>query len=141
MDFFDRLIDWIEANHDLFTFIEKSRMSNEGPAIAIRQTPQPPGERFLNGSKVQLFGFQLLVRHSNRVLAMETLDSLYNALDGQKGRDKEGNFIIPSSNNSFYLLKIEGYTSPNYVDTNDRGEELYTAMFVAELYIKKEVEV
>lgn len=133
MDFFDRLLDWVEVNVQLFSIIEKSRMRNEGPAIAVRKTPTPPNARYMDGSKIDDFGFQVLVRNMDAVTVIDTIERITKAVDGLTGKD------IESHNNSFLLVKIEVYTNPNYVETNDRNEEIYTALFVAELYIKKEV--
>ncbi|MCT8138643.1 hypothetical protein H1D32_13365 [Anaerobacillus sp. CMMVII] len=128
MDFLDRLIDWIEGNVELFTLIEKSRMRNKGPAIAIRQTPTPPSTRYMDGSKLDNFGFQVLVRHNDVQKATDTIYAITKAVDGLNGDD------IKSENNSFELVQIEVYTNPNHVETNDRNEEIYTALFVAQLY-------
>lgn len=128
LDFLDRLIDWIEENVELFTLIEKSRMRNKGPAIAIRQTPTPPSTRYMDGSKLDDFGFQILIRHEDVLQVTDTIQRIKKSVDGLNGD------TIKSDNGSFKLVQIDVYTNPNYVETNDRNEEIYTALFVAQLY-------
>lgn len=129
MDFKDRLLDKIEGELSLFSFFQVPRMSEYGNGLSLSKTPRPPGARFLNKSKMYDYGFQITARHTNGKIAEDTLQEIYDYLDGLKD--------VGETDGTYKLIKIEGYTSPNYVDTNDRNEHLYTALFVAELYIYK----
>ena len=126
MDFLDRMLDQLETNVELFTFVKRGTLQ-DGNSIAVRSTPTPPNTTYLNKDRIDNYGFQFLVRHKDIIIAENTIQLIYQYLIN---RDD-----IESQNDSFKLIKIDVSTMPNYIGTNERQEYEYTAIFQAELEI------
>lgn len=127
MDFLDRLIDYIEDNVELKTYLRIGKLSADSESISIRPTPSGIAARYANEGVNREYGFQILIKGTNQLKVISTLESITSSLDGLKSGD------IRSSNNSFDLVSCKVYTTPNYVEETDREEYIYTAMFIAEL--------
>lgn len=123
MDFLDRLLDKVEWDVPLFANYIAVGSLKDGNSIAIRQTPSSPEGRYYNGSRVDEFSFQLLVKHQNAQTAINTTQSITDYLDGLTD--------VVSGDGSFELQNIEVYTLPNWVETTGSKEEVYTALFTA----------
>ena len=125
MDFLDRLCDALEADLSLYSAIDVGSLS-DGDSIAIRRTPTAPNTRYYNGGKIEDFGFQILCKNSDAQVVINTIQDIADYLDGKTE--------LPSNDGGFFLVKIEVSTDPNWVETTEHDQEVYTALFVAELY-------
>lgn len=129
MDFLDGVKKYIENNLVLFVDFLQVGLLSDGNSIAIRPTPGTPPVRYLEGSKVVTYTFQILVAHSDTKTAHDTTEAVLGALDGlAKGA------IIGVG---FEFIKCEVYTSTNFVEKRTGGEMVFTALFQAELEIKE----
>ncbi|UTI41121.1 minor capsid protein [Niallia sp. RD1] len=126
MDFLDRMLDKLESDVTLFTFVRKGLLA-EGNSIAVRQTPTPPNTTYLNKDRIDNYGFQFLVRHKDVLTAENTIQSIHGYLCNRTD--------IESHDDSFKLINIDVSTMPNWVGVSERGEYEYTAIFQAELQI------
>ena len=126
MDFLDRMMDKLETDVELFTFVKRGLLA-EGNSIAVRPIPAPPNITYLNGERIDNYNFQFLVRNNDVLIAEKTIESICEYLRTQK--------VIESQDNSFTLVKIDVSTMPNWVGMSERNEYEYTALFQAELYI------
>ncbi|MER2057244.1 MAG: minor capsid protein [Niallia sp.] len=126
MDFLDRMLDKLESDVTLFTFVRKGLLA-EGNSIAVRQTPTPPNTAYLDKNRIDNYGFQFLVRHKDVLTAENTIQSIYEYLCNKTD--------IESQDGSFKLVKIDVSTMPNWVGMSEREEHEYTAIFQAELEI------
>lgn len=126
MDFLDRMLDKLESDVTLFTFVRKGLLA-EGNSIAVRQTPTPPNTTYLDKNRIDNYGFQFLVRHKDVLTAENTIQSIYEYLCNRTD--------IESQDGSFKLVKIDVSTMPNWVGMSEREEHEYTAIFQAELEI------
>ncbi|WP_307894066.1 phage tail terminator protein [Bacillus swezeyi] len=125
MDFLDRLCDAIEADLSPYSPIDVGSLS-DGDSIAIRRYATPRNTRYYNGGKIENFGFQILCKNSNATAAINTIQDITDYLDGKTE--------LLSNDGSFSLNIIEVSTDPNWVETTEHAQEVYTALFVAELY-------
>jgi Bacteriophage minor capsid protein len=102
-------------------------LSKEPQSVAVRETPSSIANRYMNTDKTMNFQFQLLVKDPSIIKARDTINAIFKKLDGlPKG-------AINSENGSFSLTKCECTTLPNWVETNERNEHIYTAIFSAEI--------
>lgn len=131
MDFLLRVKEHIENNLSLYSTIALGILL-DGNSIAIRPTPSTPPTRYLEKSKVVTYQFQILTKHSTGITAYNELEEINKLLDDL------GPMTIKSNNGSFVFNKCEVYTSPNFVEKSTGGEMIFTALYQAELYIKKE---
>ena|SRR5690554_3991436 len=131
MDFLIRAKEFIESNLDLYSNVALGLLL-DGDSIAIRPTPSTPPLRYLEKSKVTTYQFQILTKHQVGYTAYQELEKINDLLDGLE------NGAITSSDSSFILNKCEVYTSPNFVEKTEGGEQIYTAIYQAELYIREE---
>lgn len=127
MDFLDRLINYIEKQVVMNAIMKIGRLDQNSSAASIRQTPSGISGRFFDGGKTSEFSFQVLVKDSNHLKVINTLQQITDELDGLS------NSAIESENDSFSFIKCEVYVNPNYVEETDHGEYIYTALFTAEL--------
>lgn len=127
MDFLDRLKEYMEANILLNAPITFGVLDSISSSIAIRQTPGTVLNRYTNNGKTFEFSFQVLVKDENHKTAYDTIQAIFEALDGLL------NDSIQSQDGSFSFIKCECYTLPNFVEKTDHDEYIYTALFIAEL--------
>jgi Bacteriophage minor capsid protein len=125
MDFVDRLLDAIEKDLNLFTYIVKGSLV-DGNSISASEYPTSPNTNYYDKSKIQTIGLQIRVKNKDKLIAETTIHAINDYLDGKTN--------VFSQNDSFQLIVIETYTAPNFVETNDRNEHIYTALFQADLY-------
>lgn len=127
MDFIKQISSFITSNLALNAPIVSPVLKSDPSSIAIRETPSSVGNRYLNESKTLEFQFQILVKDPNVITARNTINSIFMLLDGlSKG-------AVTSSDGSFFMSKCECYTLPNWVETNEQNEHIYTAIFNAQL--------
>ena len=127
MDFLDRVKEYIEQNVTLNAPIVFGLLDTAPSSIAIRQTPSSMNDRYTDNGKTFIFAFQVLVKDVDHLTAYNTLQNIFDVLDGL-GKD-----AIPSQDGSYAFVKCECYTLPNFVEKTDKSEYIYTAIFHAEL--------
>lgn len=132
MDFLNSIKQYIEKNADLYVSNLQVGTLLDGNSIAIRPVPSTPPIRYLEKSKIITYQFQVLTKHSHTGIAYNTLEEINSLLDILELG------AIKSANGSFVFNKCEVYTSPNFVEKTTKGEMIFTALYQAELYIKKE---
>ena len=131
MDFMDRLLDKIESEFDLFVPSIVIGGLNTGNSIAVRRIPSPPRELFMDGNHTEEFGVQLLVKHRDARIATSTTQKISDFLATLEE--------LSSNDSSFSFVKMECTTLPSWVETTAGKEQVYTALFVAELFRTREV--
>lgn len=127
MDFLDRVKEYIEQNVILNAPIVFGLLDTAPSSIAIRQTPSSMNDRYTDNGKTFIFAFQVLVKDVDHLTAYNTIQNIFNVLDGL-GKD-----AIPSQDGSYAFVKCECYSLPNFVEKTDKNEYIYTAIFHAEL--------
>ena len=127
MDFLDRVKEYIEQNVTLNAPIVFGLLDTASSSVAIRQIPSLVNDRYVDSEKTFTFAFQVLVKDVNHLTAYNTIQNIFNVLDGL-GKD-----AIPSQDGNYAFVKYECYTLPNFVEKNDKNEYIYTAIFHAEL--------
>lgn len=127
MDFLNKLMDFIEDELFLDVPVLPGKLEEESQAIAIRPTPAGVDSRYLDKDKTHEFSFQVLSKDPNHMKALKVLYDITGLLDGLS------NGAIKSADGSFSFVKCEAYVFPNYVETTEHGETIYTALFTAEL--------
>jgi hypothetical protein len=127
MDFIEQISTYLTNNVLLNTPIVSPVLSKQPQSVAIRETPSSIANRYMNTDKTINFQFQLLVKDPSVIKARDTINTIFQKLDGlPKG-------AINSANGSFLMTKCECTTLPNWVETNERNEHIYTAIFSAEI--------
>lgn len=126
MDFLDRMLDKLETDVELFTFVKRGMLA-EGNSIAVRPIPAPPNTTYLSNERIDNYSFQFLVRNKDVLLAEKTIESISEYLRNETA--------IESQDGSFTFVKLDITTMPNWVGMSEREEHEYTALFQAELYI------
>ncbi|UTQ80154.1 minor capsid protein [Bacillus phage vB_BceS_LY4] len=95
-------------------------------SIAIRITPSTPGEQYFEGETTRK-QFQILVKSPNGLEAMSSIDAIADELHNLHRR------TFHSIDTTYKLIMMEKYVEPNWVDKTEANEQIYTALFVAEL--------
>lgn len=119
-------MDYLEANLTLFTTFKQDILSAEDNALTIRLAPSAPSERFYDTSKENVISFQILSKHTNQFLALQTLYDISKVL--------ENILDLPSQNGSYTFSKIELYTNPTWVNKTEQNAHIYTALFNAHIF-------
>lgn len=127
MDFLDRILDYIESSVPLYDSFSVGTLK-DGNSVAVRPTPTSISTRYVEGSKIYPYGFQVLTKHKNMLTAYKAIQDVTEAIDGLT------NGAITSSDGSFVFDKCEATTLPNWVEKDTQGYTIYTAIFQAELY-------
>ncbi|WP_255580015.1 minor capsid protein [Enterobacter cloacae complex sp. 743-2DZ2F-22B] len=73
--------------------------------------------------------FQILVKSPNGLEAMSSIDAIADELHNLHRR------TFHSIDTTYNLIMMEKYVEPNWVDKTEANEQIYTALFVAELEI------
>ncbi|WP_054634819.1 minor capsid protein [Thalassobacillus sp. C254] len=131
MDFLNSVKQYIEQKINLFGAPIEVGTLSAGNSVAIRPTPATPPTKYLTGGRNYTYQFQILVQHSENRLAHDTCQAIENLIDGLT------NGAINSSDGSFVFNYSDVYTTTNWVERTNDGP-IYTAIFQADLYIKKE---
>lgn len=127
MDFIKQISNYLTNNVTLNAPITSPVLKGDSSSVAIRETPSSVATRYANKEKTISFQFQILVKDLSIIKARETINLIYEKLDGLS----QG--VISSADGSFVMTKCECYTLPSWLETNDRNEHIYTAVFSAEL--------
>lgn len=126
MDLLDRIMDYLESNLTLFAVFKQDILSDDDASLAIRLAPSSPSERFYDRSKENIISFQILSKHTNQLLALQTLYEISNSL--------EDLVDLSSQDGSYIFSKIELYTNPTWVSKTDHNSHIYTALFNAYIF-------
>lgn len=97
-------------------------------SILLRIIPGAPLDADLVEGQTWDFSFQILTKHDNQLLAYSQTEQIKDLLHGLTD-----DVFEPESHE---LIRLVCTTTPNWVETNDRQQYLYTALFSAEI-IKK----
>lgn len=97
-------------------------------SILLRIIPGTPIDADLVEGQTWDFSFQILTKHENQLIAYQQAEQIKDLLHGLTHNDFE--------TESHELIRMECTTTPNWVETNDRQQDIYTALFSAEI-IKK----
>jgi hypothetical protein len=127
MDFIKQISNYLTNNVTLNGPITSPVLKSDPSSVAIRETPSSVANRYMNTDKTIDFQFQILVKDPSVIKARDTINVIFKKLDGlPKG-------AITSANGSFFMSKCECYMLPNWVETNERNEHIFTAIFNAQL--------
>lgn len=128
LDFQDRMIDALQANCDLFAPISVPVIPEDGNGIGFMLTPSGQGTCDYSGQWDKTYAFQVAVRHTNQLAAINALNEISKYVDNLK-KDE-----IKSQNGSFYFVNSQVSSLPNFLGKDDHGY-IYVASFQAELLI------
>lgn len=126
------MIDAIEANCSLFSTIDvpvvKINSDGTGTGIAFSLTPVGQEIRYMDGSRLRNYSFQIMVRHTDQPLILETLYTINRFVDGLKADD------IQSNNGTFEFNSVMVTSVPNLIQVDAHGC-IYVSSFQAELLL------
>lgn len=122
-DFIDDMANHLEETFSLFAPIKVDILPEDPNAITIRRTPASPYERFFDGARDWNIAFQILVKHKNQGVAIDTINDLSVYLD-ELGPD-----AVTSADGSYQFIKSEIYTMPILVEKDSRGSYVYSTIF------------
>lgn len=127
MDIIKQISDYLTNNVTLNAGITSPVLKNDPSSVAIRETPSSIANRYMNDDKTLNFQFQILVKDPSIIKARDTINAIFKQLDGLPSG------TITSTDGSFFTSKCECYSSPSWVESNERNEHTYSAIFNAEL--------
>ncbi|MFC0271127.1 minor capsid protein [Metabacillus herbersteinensis] len=127
MDIITQISSYLTSSVTLNATITSPTLKSDPSSVAIRETPSSVSNRYMNTDKTINFQFQILVKYPSIIKARNTINDIFKKLDGLPSG------AITSADGSFSFTKCECTTTPNWVETNEKNEHTYTAMFVAEL--------
>jgi hypothetical protein len=127
MDIIKQISDYLTNAIALNAQIVSPILKTAPQSVAIRETPSSIANRYMNTDKTMNFQFQILVKDPSIIKARDTINTIFQKLDGlPKG-------AVTSLDGSFLLSKCECTTTPSWVETNEKNEHIYTAIFSAEI--------
>ncbi|WLR54835.1 minor capsid protein [Mesobacillus subterraneus] len=127
MDFIKQISQYLTDKVVLNAPITSPVLKSDPSSVAIRETPSSVSSRYLNTGKSVDFQFQILVKDPGIIKARDTINGITKALDGILSG------TVSSGDDSFSMTKCECYSFPSWVETNERNEHIFTALFTAEL--------
>lgn len=127
MDFLDRLLDYIEKHIALDKPITVGKLGTESGSISLRQTPSSNIDQYADGDETFEFSFQITMKDEDQFKVIDKMNEITKLLNGLS------NSAIKSENGSFIFVKCEVNVRPNWVEETDRGNQMYTALYTAEL--------
>ena len=127
MDFIKQISNYLTNNATLNAPMTSPVLSSDPSSVAIRETPSSISNRYLNKDKTVEFQFQILVKDPGIIKARETVNLIADKLDGLPS------IALNSVDGSFTMTKCECYSTPGWVETNEHGEHIYSALFNAQL--------
>lgn len=129
MDFLEQMKLYIETNFALFKPTLSVGLLFNTNDICIRPTPSAPSEKQLNYDQCFYYGFQILVRHKDQLIAYQT------CLDLLMGLNVLQNCAVTSGNDSFSFIKNDVTTPINFVERDQEGS-IYTFLCTSELNLE-----
>ncbi|WP_342045918.1 phage tail terminator protein [Bacillus sp. OTU530] len=127
MDFYDRMMDYIESHLTLYASLQMGVLSPKTNGIAILSIPSSPNAKYLDGGSVQNISFRIYTKHTDQKIAANTIQIISDLLDKMQNDD------IQSQDGSFIFISCEVNTIPSSFDKTDHDEYIYSALFVAEI--------
>lgn len=126
MDFMDMMMDYLEENVGLFAKFKLDILSDDERALSIRLVPSSPTTRFFDHHKDNIISFQVISKHENQRVALQTLYMIEKAI--------EDLVDLPSKTSSYKFIKCEVYNNPIFVEKTNGNSYIYTMMFNATLH-------
>lgn len=126
MGLIEDLADSLDANLSLFTIFKIDVLSAEDNALTIRRYQSSQSTRFIDNSRDDLIGIQILVKNTDQRLAIDSIEKIRDYLATLEG--------LQSSDGSYEFIGIDIYIQPLLVEKTDHGAYLYQAMFTAKIY-------
>jgi hypothetical protein len=124
MDVITQISNYLTNNVTLNAAITSPVLKSDARSVAIRETPSSISNRYING-KTLGFRFQILVKDPSVIKARDITNDITRALDGlPQGSITSAYFVLSS---------CECVALPNWVETTERNEHIYSALFNAEL--------
>ncbi|MBD5797199.1 minor capsid protein [Bacillus pseudomycoides] len=97
-------------------------------SIAIRMTPSALGDQYFDGELLNK-QFQILVKSDNQLETNNTAEAIARELNNVHRR------VFNAIDGSYTLRRLNVYVEPNFVEKTAANEQIYTALFSAELEI------
>lgn len=119
-EFYKSLSMYLSANLSLYAPIALSGLDSASNSISIYSMPTASGERFYDNERPRQVMFQMLTKHKEQKMAMDTLEDIANALE-------RISFDIVG----YRLENCEVYSEPSFLEKNDKNEYIFTAAFNA----------
>ncbi len=124
MSFLNAVADRLEADVSIIGGVVYIGVSPQPESVAIRLAPATPGKKFYDKTATKNVMLQVLGKsadQSNLVNMMQLIDESLNVYDTS--------FPVTG----WTLEKMETYTEPSFVELGDDGQNLYTALYMAQL--------
>lgn len=128
LDFVERLVELLNAQGYYTTVV--SPMLVDGNSIAVMVMPSNDYDHYYDGSYRQGFQFQVVAKHTQQMLAYDTVV--------QAGEFLKNVGDIPSHNGSYKFEKMMISTDPNVIGKTEKQQFIWGAQFRADLYIKNQ---
>lgn len=127
MDFYDRMMDYIESNLTLYAPLQMGVLSPKTNGIAILSIPSSPDTKYLDGGSVQNISFRIYTKHTDQKIAANTIQVISDLLDKMRNGD------IVSQDDSFTFISCEVNTIPSSFDKTNDDKYIYSALFVSQI--------
>jgi hypothetical protein len=125
LSFLDDLASNLESHLSLFTTFKIDILSDDDNALTIRRYQSGPSQRFINKSRDDLIGLQVLVRNADQKVAVDTTESITEYLEKLQ--------VLTSSDGSYQFISCDVYVNPLLVEKTDRNTYLYSVLFQAKI--------
>lgn len=125
MAFLDDLANNLEYNLSLFTTFKIDILSEDDNALTLRRYQSGPSQRFMNNSRDDVIGIQVLSQNQDQQVAVNTLETITDYLEKLTS--------LTSSDGSYQFLNCNIYVHPLLVEKTDHGNYLYSALFQANI--------
>ncbi|MBC1459072.1 phage tail terminator protein [Listeria newyorkensis] len=129
--FFETVKTHLETDLNLFSAVRMSVLDIDEEDIVFRFTPSSPGIRYMDKTVTKNIVFQILVKHSDRLTVMNTIENIAEALELSDGE-------LSPEDGSFSFTQCEIYTEPSEIDITAKKLFIWSAMFRAEIHKNKE---
>ncbi len=124
MSFLNAVANRLEADVAIIGTVVYIGVSPQPETIAIRLAPATPGKKFYDRTATKNVMLQVLGKSAdqdNLINVMQLIDESLNV------------YNAPFAVEGWTLEKMQTYTEPSFVELGDDGQNLYTALYMAEL--------
>lgn len=126
MSLFDDLATNLETNLSLFTTFKIDVMDEKNEALTLRRYQSSPSQRFMDGTRDDFIGLQVLVKSKDQKLAIDTIEAITEYLEKLKS--------LTSSDGSYKFSTCDIYIHPLLVERTDSNAYLYQTSFIIRIY-------
>lgn len=119
-EFYKSLNIYLSTKLTLYAPIAMSGLDSAPNSISIYSMPTPSGERFYDDERPRQVMFQILTKHKEQTMAMNTLEDIANALE-------RCSFNVAG----YQMESCEVYAEPAYLEKTEKNEYIFTAAFNA----------